>query len=353
MNGNAFGYQYAVAQRGKYIGANSNGYARSEADDVLGPDNDKSNVLMTPTMRYEIASLTKNFTAVATMKLLRAHNLAIGTSVDAWLPKSWTRGPGFKTKKVTFYHLLSHTSGINQMLGALPEAKRPPDNGWDAMRFVVSQGVVPDSARKYKNANYALLRIANAYMWKALGGGKVVPNLPAPPVDKFTHWIYALDYLRRNVLEPAGIKNVSCFTSDGGGVALNYDKGTKQSMKGKLMGTSSEECAGARGLRLNAIDIVRHLSHLRYGTLVHPDDLASMDTLELGWDEKAPGAWPGTFWHAGDLMPANKAPGPQLHTCGVTFADGTQASLIVNSPLVSGSACGVLLGAWKAAIKPV
>lgn len=80
------------------------------------------------------------------------------------------------------------------------------------------------------------------------------------------------------------------------------------------MTTSFEECAGARGLRLSSIEIVRYLSHLRHGAIIDPADLATMDKLQLGWDEKAPNAWAGTFWHAGDLLPAdNKLGAPPAH----------------------------------------
>ena len=164
LKGNAFGWQFAIAQNGKLAVTGAGGFSRSNVDTP-----GRFPLDMTPTTRYEIASLSKNITAVATMKLLRMTGQSINASVDPWLPSGWVRGPGFKQKKVTFAHLLSHTSGINQMISTLPEGTLT-NNRWDAMRKIVAFGTQPGSQRSYKNANYAILRIANAFMWKKLGG---------------------------------------------------------------------------------------------------------------------------------------------------------------------------------------
>ena len=309
---------------------------------------------MTPTTRYEIASLSKNITAVATMKLLRMTGQSINASVDPWLPSGWVRGPGFKQKKVTFAHLLSHTSGINQMISTLPEGTLT-NNRWDAMRKIVAFGTQPGSQRSYKNANYAILRIANAFMWKKLGG-----NINGLPVAPTTHAAYALDFVQRFVFKPAGL-TVGCLGGSASVSGLSYPKDHTQSSKGQLLTTHYEECAGHRGYRMSALDIVRYLAHLRHGSIIHPADLATMDALRLGWNEDSNGGdggqyggpadgiadnplSPGVFWHGGDLIGTN-----QVHTCGMTFADGTEASMIVNSPLKGKSPCGVLLASWLAA----
>ncbi len=67
-------------------------------------------------------SATKTVTAIATMKLLRANYLTVESSIDAYLPPDWQRGPGLDTKSVKFRHLLTHTSGNGQAIAA----RRPP-----------------------------------------------------------------------------------------------------------------------------------------------------------------------------------------------------------------------------------
>ena len=104
---------------------------------------------------------------------------------------------------------------------------------------------------------------------------------------------------------------------------------------------------GNAGLRLSATEMVRYLAHLRHGTIVHPDDLKTMDDLRLGWAAGNNSGEPAAArWHGGAF---NGDGSPQVWTCGMTFADGTEAALIVNSPLKNGNdACDVLLAGYQA-----
>jgi hypothetical protein len=79
---------------------------------------------------------------------------------------------------------------------------------------------------------------------------------------------------------------------------------------------------------------VKYLAHLRHGSIIHPDDLATMDQLRAGWNEDSNG---------GDLYDGS---GRELHTCAMTFNDGTEATLLINSALKSVTKCSVLLQAW-------
>ena len=49
-------------------------------------------------------------------------------------------------------------------------------------------------------------------------------------------------------------------------------------------------------------------------------------------------------WHGGAFNGTN-----QVWTCAITFPDGTEAAMIVNSPLVQGSACTVR---WQPGRRP-
>ena len=63
---------------------------------------------------------------------------------------------------MTFRHLLSHTSGIRQRRLSLPSTEVPKGLGWDAMRELVELGTFAGLPRRFDNANFALLGIANA-----------------------------------------------------------------------------------------------------------------------------------------------------------------------------------------------
>jgi CubicO group peptidase (beta-lactamase class C family) len=349
MKNNAFGWQFAIAQNGKLVpGNNTNdkragGFARSDADTPQdGP------VPMKNTMRYEVASFTKNPVALETMKLLRLNHLSVDSPIAAWLPPSWKRGKGFGTMK--FSHLLSHTSGINQMLAqkqatlGKPKLDTLAGNTWEGLQWIVKQDVVVPSSRLYKNANYGILAILNARLWKA-AGGVVIQDGQIAAVKKDTYSAYVQQFNQWEIFTPSGIKNVTCVgnaATDG----LNYPAGASQSTKGGLGAWPAGNCAGNAGLRLSSVEMVRYLAHLRHGDIVHPDDLKTMDEFRLGWREatQIPTAPSTVRWHDGAFTGTN-----QVWTCGMTFPDGTEAAMIVNSPLVQGSACSVLSDAWNAA----
>lgn len=365
MNGRAFGWQLAIAQDGKLALTDKRGTAVSQMD------TGGSSTPMQPTMRMELASVTKNITAVATMKLLRRNSLSVESLVYPYLPDGWVIGNGFE--KVRFRHLLTHTSGLNQAITAM--ANPPTNNGWDAMKTVVANGTTVDSQRQYKNANFAILRIVNAELWNRSGGKKYVTEVEEfendkgvviktvehtyeVPITAANHTSYVLEYMRKYIFEPAGLYGIGCIPQGTTTGVRSYPLFATQAHKGTVLGTSNEECAGARGIAMSAVQLVQYLAHLRHGSIIAPADLATMDKLRAGWAENANGfdgnndgnpdntMSPGVFWHGGALL--GDAVSPGLHTCAMTFADGTEAALLVNSELTAGDGpCGVLIRAYR------
>lgn len=352
MNGNAFGYQFAIAQGGQLVPGNATtdkragGFARSDADTPnSGP------VAMTNTTRYELASFTKNPVALSTMKLLRRNGLTIESPIHPWLPDSWkVRGSGFKNMK--FRHLLAHTSGINQMLAA-KEAQMGTtrfqsvfNNQWEGLQWAVEQTTTLDSPRSYKNANYGILGVLNAALWRASGGAILGFN-GLQPVNKQTYALYSQQFMQTQILTPAGISGTPC-AGDAATDGLNYPAGATQSTKGSLLAWPELNCAGNAGLRLSSTEMVRYLAHLRHGNIVHPDDLQLMDAQRLGWSSASNlvGEPASARWHGGAF---NGDGAPQVWTCGMTFGDGTEVAMIVNSAMKSGDACSVLSEAYNAA----
>ncbi|MCX6402135.1 MAG: serine hydrolase [Propionibacteriales bacterium] len=350
MQGKAFGWQLAISQNGTLKVADEGGFAVSAAD------NKGVAVKMDASMQMELASVTKNVTAVTTMKLLRRNGLTPETLVWPYLPKTWDVS---KFKQVKFRHLLTHTSGLNQAITAM--ANPPSNNGWNAMQTVVANGTTVDSQRSYKNANFALLRIIDAELWNRSGGKKYTNAAEEITITAANHTSYVLEYMREFVFKPAKIGGIGCIdpaTATSG--VRSYAINSTQASKGRILGTGAEECAGARGLAMSSTQLVQYLSKLRAGAIISQADLDWMDEQRAGWNEDSNGGdggqyggpadgeadnWrsPGAYWHGGDLIGDNK---PQLHTCAMTFDDGTQATLLVNSELTSGTQCGVLLKAW-------
>jgi CubicO group peptidase (beta-lactamase class C family) len=346
MQGKAFGWQLAISQNGTLKVADAGGFSVSAAD------NNGVAVPMKPGMQMELASVTKNITAVATMKLLRRNGLTPESFVWPYLPKGWDVT---KFKQVRFRHLLTHTSGINQALAAM--ANPPTDNSWAAMQVVVENGTTVDSQRAYKNANFALLRVIDAELWNRSGGKKYSNAAEEIPVTAANHTSYVLEFEQEYIFKPAAIGGIGCITPGTTTGVRSYPLNATQASTGVVLGTSSAECAGARGLAMSSAQLVQYLSKLRAGAIIGQADLDWMDEYRAGWNEDSNGGdggqygtqdgvadnfrSPGAYWHGGDLLGSR-----ELHTCAMTFDDGTQATLLVNSELTSGTQCGVLLKAW-------
>lgn len=345
MKGNAFGYQFAIAQDGLLEQQDARGTAISKAD------NFGIKVGMETDMKMELANVTENFTAVATLKLLRAKGLSVNAYVYPYLPDAWV---DTKFKSVRFSHLLSHTAGIAQALTSMPESLKPTHNGWSAMKTIVQYGVQADSARKYSKADYAMLRVLNAELWAQVGPYEGVT------ITKGNHTAFALDYLRKGIFIPSDLNGVECSYNKGAKPVRSYKANANQFSKGKVQTTRESECAGHAGIALSSVQLLQYLAHLEHGSIIHDDDLATMKELRAGWNLKSGGydgngdgaaddkLSVGNYFQAGDLATTKK----QLHHCAVTFNDGTEATLLVNSKLDKGapSPCRVLLKAWHEAI---
>ena len=72
---------------------------------------------VTPATIYDIASLTKMFTATAALQLYDKGNIDLAAPVQAYLPR-------FRAHDVTVWHLLTHTSGLDLRLSTLRHAGR-------------------------------------------------------------------------------------------------------------------------------------------------------------------------------------------------------------------------------------
>ena len=72
-----------------------------------GPADAKAGVECTPRTRFQIASVSKQFAAVAALLLAESGQLDLAEPVTRWLPG----GPP-QWKRVTLHHLLTHTAGV-------------------------------------------------------------------------------------------------------------------------------------------------------------------------------------------------------------------------------------------------
>jgi len=124
---------------------------------------------------YDVASLTKMFTATAALRLSDAGKLDLGAPVAVYLPE-------FRAPQVTIRHLLTHTSGLNIRLSVLRHAGRA---GMLDAAYHTTPIHPPGSTVAYTNVNMLLL-------------GEVVAHLHGAPLDAA---------LRDLVIDPLGLHN--------------------------------------------------------------------------------------------------------------------------------------------------
>jgi CubicO group peptidase (beta-lactamase class C family) len=82
-----------------------------EADLAGGLADVEAGVPCTSGTRFQLCSVSKQFTAAAVMLLVESGRLDLGEPVDRWLPG----GPP-QWRQVTLHHLLSHTAGVPHWL---------------------------------------------------------------------------------------------------------------------------------------------------------------------------------------------------------------------------------------------
>jgi CubicO group peptidase (beta-lactamase class C family) len=164
-------------------------FYKKEVGDKFLAKNPPNNAIDEKTL-FELASLSKQFTAAAILKLNQEKRLNVTDTVTKYLTH-------FPYSKITIHHLLTHTSGLpeymdfpekdfvqdapltNAQLEKYLEEKKPK---------VLSQ---PGERYKYINTNYALLALI---------------------VETVTDTTFEY-YIRKEIFEPAGLKTIS-FTTE-------------------------------------------------------------------------------------------------------------------------------------------
>ncbi|MGQ9547875.1 MAG: serine hydrolase domain-containing protein [Roseiflexus sp.] len=127
---------------------------------MLTYDAHGSNPVTTATI-YDIASLTKMFTATAALRLYDEGNIDLAAPVQAYLPR-------FRARNVTVWHLLTHTSGFDLRLSTFRHAGR------EELRAAVYNALPahpPGSSVAYTNINSFVL-------------GEIVAAVYGQPLDR-------------------------------------------------------------------------------------------------------------------------------------------------------------------------
>jgi len=184
-NRSAFNGNVLIAKKGKILYQNSFGWANYLMRDSLNIDS-----------KFELASVSKTFTAVATLQLIEQGKLRLETPVDSLYP-------GFPFPGVTVRHLLTHRSGLPNYVyyvDRIWKDKRKGMSNNEAINLIIegkpNREGKPDGRFHYNNSNYMLL-------------GAIIEKVSGKDFDI---------YMQENIFQPIGMKNTAALSK------VKYDK---------------------------------------------------------------------------------------------------------------------------------
>jgi CubicO group peptidase (beta-lactamase class C family) len=114
-------------------------------------------VAATTATNYRLASITKQFTAAAILLLAEYGRLSVDESVREWLPSLPDAAD-----EMTIRHLLTHTSGLIDFEGVIPEGTTAQLRDADVLRLLEAENhgyFRPGAQYRYSNSGYALLAL--------------------------------------------------------------------------------------------------------------------------------------------------------------------------------------------------
>jgi CubicO group peptidase (beta-lactamase class C family) len=115
---------------------------------------------LTPTTRFYVASLSKQFTAMSVVLLVQDGKLSLDDTVRKWIPEL----PSFG-KAITVRQLLNHTSGLRDYMTLLAVSGWPSDGELSEQQFLDlihrqrTLNFAPGDEFLYSNTGYALLAV--------------------------------------------------------------------------------------------------------------------------------------------------------------------------------------------------
>lgn len=240
---------------------------------------------VTPDTPFQLASISKSFTAVAILQLVESGDVELDGKLSSYLGVFEGRPGG----AITLRQLLGHTSGYSTLQGNETAVDSPASEDALIRQAALIASWAPDYAPgarwEYSNANYVLL-------------GAVIEAASGLKYDQ---------YIEAMLLEPIGMKN--SFVSDGGiydQIAIGHKPwfGRKRPTKDHQTKTSRASAPGG-GIIASANDLSLFLAMLLNGE----DDVISAENKKL---MMTPASAQASFYGLGWML--NPQNGTVYHT---------------------------------------
>ncbi len=163
-----------IARRGKILLEKGWGLASRERGTPI-----------TPATKFNIASITKMFTAVAILQLVESGKLGFDDAVGKYLADYANKDVA---AKVTIRHLLTHTGGTGDIFGAeFTRNRLTLREHEDYIRLFESRALLFEPGSQYRYSNYGFILL-----------GRIIERVSGLSYD---------DYVQRKIFAPAGMKS--------------------------------------------------------------------------------------------------------------------------------------------------
>lgn len=219
-----------------------------------GTANLEHRVPVTAETVFPIASISKQFTALAVLLLAQEGRLSLDDDVRRYVPEV----PDFGTP-ITIRHLLHHTSGLRDLWDLLGFTGRRTDDvvrEYDILRLVSRQRALnfrPGDEHLYNNTGYILL-------------GVIVKRVSGTPLPQFT---------RERIFQPLGMTSTRVVDDHSTlipGRATGYARGRS----GLLIAMPAYDVVGSGGMVSTVADLARWARNFDEATVGGPAVIAQM-----------------------------------------------------------------------------
>ncbi|HSH17290.1 MAG TPA: serine hydrolase domain-containing protein [Verrucomicrobiae bacterium] len=275
LDGRAVGYGYAVFQNGALVRGGGGGAAKlGDPENIFDPG-----VAFTEDTVKDCHSLSKTITAAALMKALRNRGISVDAPMWTFLPANLTNAIGDNNiRSITFRQLLSHRSGF----------AASSSFSWAQLRAQLQGGLANSiGTYEYSNWNYAVCRLLIPYILNLNLYRSVEANLANTPDAGVANLTTAtadayISYVRSAIFTPAGLGTIHPRPVDATlpGFAWYYNH-SDLTIPATIM-PDRRLTVGSGGWAISARDYTQFISALFRGLLLHPDDLAVMQSASLG-----------------------------------------------------------------------
>lgn len=315
-------YSFIINQNGLLADSVSFGIAAFDASSG-------SSLNMSTKTEINIASVTKMFTGVAVLQLIKARGISLTTKISTYLPAYWNANQA--VKDLTFEELLTHSSGLTES-----------NTSWDSIRVTAGRGL--DDLTKptdvYANINFAIFRAIIPFMNDKTDAVSKEGSLTQSDFESWMSSKY-IEYMQNNVFTPMGISNAICNINPSRITSLAYSESNAVPavINSTATGNWTETCGGG-GYYLSTFNMAKAMAYIaQTTTILDQNQKNEMDAKYLGWDnEDSPMTYAGrAYGKDGALRWDSNSSGVQdngdagLQTLVMKFPNNVELVLVINS----------------------